>query len=331
MSRRLHVVAYHYVRDLANTPFPQIKGMRTDDFKAQVLALRHRYEMATLETALAFLEGSHEPSRDLCLLTFDDGLKEHGAEVAPFLAECGIQGVFFVITSCLEERRVAAVHMSHFLMASLGFERYRDLFMAALHRLPAGSRADALVDATQAIRTYRWDSPDVASFKYLLNFCLDWTIRDQLVQTLFVEHVSPEAPFAESLYVSWDEARHMQAMGMVVGGHSHRHKPLGLLSKDECDDDLGVCRDLLVTRLGQKASASFCYPYGNAQAFNDDVIAALKGLGFTCAFTTAAGDNSPGADRFVLRRVDCNDVDSSTGEAQYRVASSDSNFDCAQR
>jgi peptidoglycan/xylan/chitin deacetylase (PgdA/CDA1 family) len=105
-------------------------------------------------------------------------------------------------------------------------------------------------------------------------------------------------------------------MGMIVGGHSHEHKPLGLLSRDELEDDVSACRHLLSERLGQTHDDPFCYPYGNAQAFNSDVIAALKHVGFVCAFTTAAGANSPGADRFVLRRVDCNDVDARTGRAE---------------
>ena len=309
MTRRLHVVAYHYVRDLPNTAFPKINGMHTRDFRAQVLALQSRYEMATLETTLAFLSGTYEPDRDLCLLTFDDGLKEHVTDVAPFLADQGIQGLFFVITSCLEERRVAPVHMSHFLMASLGFGRYRALFMDALGRLGPGFRPDAPVDPVLATATYRWDSPDVASFKYLVNFCLDWQTRDAILQALFVEHVSVEAAFAESLYVSWFEAKRMQSLGMIVGGHSHRHKPLGLLCRDELEDDLTACRDLLAARLGGAGGWSFCYPYGNAQASNDGVVTTLKGLGFVCSFTTEAGTNSPGANPFALRRIDCNDVD----------------------
>jgi peptidoglycan/xylan/chitin deacetylase (PgdA/CDA1 family) len=313
MTRRLHVVAYHYVRDLPNTPFPRIKGMLTHDFKAQVLALQGRYEMATLETALAFLHGTHEPSRDLCLLTFDDGLKEHGEEVTPFLAEQGIQGLFFVITGCLDEGRVAPVHMSHFLMASLGFARYRTLFMERLDQLRPEAGFHDTVDPVLATATYRWDPHEVAVFKYLVNFRLDWQTRDSIVQSLFTEHVSPEQPFAESLYVGWQEAREMQRLGMIVGGHSHRHKPLGLLPQDVLDEDLGACRDLLASRLGSTDGVPFCYPYGNADAFNDGVIATLQRLGFVCAFTTSAGANERGARPFALRRVDCNDVDTADG------------------
>ena len=99
MSNLLQVIMYHYVRDLPNTRFPRIKAMLTDDFRAQVAQLKARYEMATLESALDFLGGTYRPARDLCLLTFDDGLRDHYTDVLPILAEEQIQGLFFIITS----------------------------------------------------------------------------------------------------------------------------------------------------------------------------------------------------------------------------------------
>lgn len=127
MHNKLFVVTYHYVRDLPNSRFPRIKGMLTTDFRSQVALLSGRYEMATLDSALAFIAGKYQPKRDLCLLTFDDGFKEHYNDVLPILAERRIQGLFFVITSCLEEQRVVSVHKNHFLMADLDFEEYRQI------------------------------------------------------------------------------------------------------------------------------------------------------------------------------------------------------------
>src|SRR5882724_6614010 len=133
MSQSLYVLMYHYVRDLPNTSFPRIKGMLISDFRKQLAALQNQYEMATFESALDFLQGVYSPPRDLCLLTFDDGLKDHYSEVTPILVDLGIQGIFFVITSCLQEHRVAPVHMNHFLMAALDFELYSRTFLQSLN------------------------------------------------------------------------------------------------------------------------------------------------------------------------------------------------------
>ena len=117
----LHVVMYHYVRDLPHTRYPKIKGMMLDEFRQQIAWLASHYEMATLEVALEFLRGAYRPAKDLCIFTFDDGLKEHYTDVAPILSEYKIQGLFGVITSCIEDHIVAPVHMNHFLMAEMEF------------------------------------------------------------------------------------------------------------------------------------------------------------------------------------------------------------------
>jgi peptidoglycan/xylan/chitin deacetylase (PgdA/CDA1 family) len=122
--------------------------------------------MATLESALAFIGGQYTPRRDLCLLTFDDGLREHAEFVFPMLAEHGIEGQFYVMTSVFEGV-VAAPHKNHFLMAYLGADEYSRRAEARLADL-APTRL--VVDTARAVSTYRWDKPEVARFKYLVNF-----------------------------------------------------------------------------------------------------------------------------------------------------------------
>ncbi len=305
MEPKLQVVMYHYVRDLPRTEFPRIKGMLTEDFQRQVDDLSSRYEMATIESALAFLRGEYHPKRDLCLLTFDDGLKDHYETATPILEEKGIQGLFFLITGCLAEKRVAPVHMNHFLMASLDFEDYRGRFLERLAERTGDATGDSAIDAVTAERTYPLDEPGVARFKYLFNFKLDAATRDAIVGELFTETLGDEGAFADQLYVSWDESRAMQKSGMALGGHTHRHRPLSALEPAELVDDMARCRKLLLDNVEPQAAWPFSYPYGKRDSFTAQAIERLKAEGYDCSFTTEEGDNEPGADPFLIRRVDC--------------------------
>ena len=224
MPATLTVVMYHYVRDFPRTRFPRIKGVLTSDFYRQVESLAERYEMATLESSLAFLSGTYRPGRDLCLLTFDDGFKEHYTDVLPILAEKGVQGIFFVPTVCVEEERMLSVHKNHFLMATLDFANYRDSFLVQLRTLIPDFETN--IDSAKAVATYRWDAPEVASFKFMLNFCVPDVLREQVMKALFVQNFGDEAAFARELYLNWNEAQQMQSAGMVLGGHSHDHTAL---------------------------------------------------------------------------------------------------------
>jgi peptidoglycan/xylan/chitin deacetylase (PgdA/CDA1 family) len=302
----LIIVMYHYVRDLPRTRFPRIKGLLTAQFRQQVVGLGERYEMATLESALGFLRGDYRPDRDLCLLTFDDGLKDHVADVLPVLAERGLQGVFFLPTACLEEHRVLSVHKNHFLMATLDFDEYRQVFLRELERLSPGTAG--AVDARAAADTYRWDTPEVAAFKFLLNFGLSEAVRDTILDSLFASYLGDERAFAHELYLSWGEAVQMQDAGMIMGGHSHRHIALATLDDDRQRDDLATCTDLLHRRLRPQALWPFSYPYGRPHTYNAVTVRSIRGLGYCCGFSTEVGPNRMGQDVFALRRVDTKDI-----------------------
>jgi peptidoglycan/xylan/chitin deacetylase (PgdA/CDA1 family) len=301
----LRVVMYHYVRDIARSPFPNLKGMLPGDFRHQVSELSTQFEMASIESAMDFLTGEYRPRRDLCLLTFDDGLKEHFREVTPVLAEKRIRGVFFLITSCVEERKLAAVHMNHFLMAKMNFEEYADAFFRKVVGLAPETFTPLNIDTARASATYPWDTQEVARFKYLFNFGMDPDLRDRAVRELFATHIGDEAAFADSLYVTWDEARRMQKAGMTIGGHTHLHKPLANLSARELNYDLESCSRLLHQNLNPQAVWAFSYPYGKKDSFHIRAVRKLQQLGFRCAFSTEVADNRRGSDRFTIGRTDC--------------------------
>ena len=301
----LRVVTYHYVRDVARTPFPNLRVMLPEDFRHQLNELATQFEMASIESAMDFLTGEYRPRRDLCLLTFDDGLKEHFRDITPVLAEKRIRGVFFLITSCVEERKLAPVHMNHFLMAKMAFEDYADAFFKKAVALSPEAFTPLNVDPARASITYPWDTPEVARFKYLFNFGMDPEVRDRAVQELFTTNLGDESAFADSLYVTWEEARRMQKAGMTIGGHTHLHKPLANLSPRELTFDLETCSRLLHQNLNPQAVWAFSYPYGKKDSFHIRAVRKLQQLGFRCAFCTEVSDNRRGSDRFTIGRTDC--------------------------
>ena len=185
---QLHVATYHYVRDL-----PRTRSRRSRECFWTIFAGRRKpcpdvFEMATLESAMEFLTGKYTPRRDLCLMTFDDGLREHYADVTPILAEEQIQGLFFLISGCLEDGVVAPVHMNHFLMAHLGF---RDVSRRVSRRRCGNLGFDEQSDAEAG----SGDLPANLSARYAgsraiqipFQFCAAPAIRDLAVKKLFRE------------------------------------------------------------------------------------------------------------------------------------------------
>ena len=304
-ERLLRVVKYDYVRDVSKTPFSKLSGMLVDDFRAQVVALSAQFEMASLESAIDFMAGEYRPRRDLCLLTFDDGLKEHFTAVTPILHERRIRAVFFPITGCLEENKMTAAHMNDFLVASVDFGEYSGGFLRKVEELLPGAVPPADLDAGRAQRMYPWDTPEVARFKHLFHFGMDTAVRDLTVREMFTRHIGDETAFAESLYFSWDDARKMQKAGMAIGGHTHQHRALANLTSIELTWDLETCHKLLHQKLLPQPVWAFAYPYGKKDSFHLRAVRKLQELNFHCAFSTEASDNRRGADKFTVGRTDC--------------------------
>ena len=299
---QLAVIVYHYVGEQERSRFPRLKALALDEFVHQVRTLAERYEMATLESALAFLQGRYQPSRSLCLLTFGDGLKGHYRHVLPVLASAELQGVFFPTTSCLGGS-VAAVHKNHCLMATLDFDVYRREFMTRLRT--AAPDAPIAVDEARARSAYPWDLPDVAAFKYLLNYGLPIDVRTRVLDGMFADVVGDEGDVASHFYMDWRELREMQTAGMVIGGHTHRHPPLPSLDPASLGEELSTCASLLRKGLHDQALWPFSYPYGSWDARTIDAVRASE---FDCSFALDGGANTVDQDSFRIRRVDAKDL-----------------------
>ena len=299
---------YHYVRDLPRTRYPRIKGLLIDEFHAQVKWLSSEFEMVSLEAAIEFLEGRYHPRRDLCMLSFDDGLKEHHSDVMPILAERNIQGIFGIITGCVEQGVVAPVHMNHFLTATLDFDEYQKAFLDEIENVSPGLLDQVAVDSDEAQRSYPLDTREMATFKLLVNFRLHPGLRDGVIRRLFERYCGHERPFANELYMNWQEIRQLQQAGMLIAGHTHSHQPLSTMNAEELAYDVRTCRGALEQHIIPQELWPFSYPYGKRNSYSPAAIEALQHAGYVCAFGTEAGRNVDGTDLFELYRVDCKGV-----------------------
>lgn len=296
---------YHYVRDVGNTAFPGIKGVSVADFQRQVALVKESFDTPDLDGCIAFLKGEWTPKRDLCILTFDDGLREHHNTVAEILISEGVPGAFFLPTGALEDHEVLAVHMNHFLLAYLGTMEFRAHFEEAAIDLDIELPEAPTPEEVRA--AYRWDDDDTSRFKYLVNHQLAPSVSERILAHVFPDVLGDPVEFARTLYLDWEMARSMQDSGLHVGGHSHRHKVLASLGEEERRADLERCRDLLLAHLG-KGRRGFAFPYGKPATYTEQTIADLDELGFSCAFNTTVDHGRSGTPIWEIPRIDPKDL-----------------------
>src|SRR5437762_2601506 len=109
MQSTITIVAYHYVRDLRHSRYPEIKGLSKADFEEQIQYIKRHYNVISgLELMDAIVERTSLPPRPL-ILTFDDGYIDHFTEVFPVLDKEKLPGCFFPPAKCILEHKVLDV------------------------------------------------------------------------------------------------------------------------------------------------------------------------------------------------------------------------------
>lgn len=298
------VVFYHYVRDVARTPFPGIRALGVDAFAAQLDWLQARFDVldgATFEAAVASGRAFDRPT---ALLTFDDGFVDHYAHVFPILRERGLGGIFFVSGATLGSRpRLLNVHRTHFLLSALGAERFTEAVSAALEQAGIAGAPRADRDGV-----YRYDEAPDVRIKRILNYEAPYPVVDRVLSSLFERHLGDDGAFARSLYLSEAQIREMAAGGMTFGFHTETHPVLSRLDREaqarELRRGVGLVRDLT----GQRA-VSLCYPYGFPHTYNADTLDLLAACGYSMAFNTVRREARLGEEaRYELPRFDTRDV-----------------------
>ena len=106
----LTVVMYHYIRDLRNSRYPEIKGLDINLFKEQIHYIRRNYNIITMEEVIYSIDNETIIPDKSILLTFDDAYLDHYNYVFPILDKYNIQGSFYVPSKAVTEHTVLDVN-----------------------------------------------------------------------------------------------------------------------------------------------------------------------------------------------------------------------------
>lgn len=276
----LTVIMYHYVRDRddAADAGSGIPGLPVQVFTAQLDELsRHHTFVSWTDVQLALQADRRLPS-SACLLTFDDGVRDHYLHVFQILRQRKISGLFFAL-----DRRdnvgLILAHKIHFLLAKLGLVGLRQ---AIWEKLDSGERENF----TRAEKRYQLKYPPSSLERRidLLKAVLqrDLSARaDAVLGELFEVHIGSEKEYAQQLYLTAGQIHEMAKAGMHFGGHSRSHPWFDFIDASARAREIRASAEWL--RGIEPEPWGFAYPYGG---LSDDSPALLRDHGFVAAFTT---------------------------------------------
>ena len=306
---RVSIIMYHYVRDLKQGRFKDIKGLDIDLFKGQVEYLVKNYNMVTMDDVINAVDHRAALPPKAALLSFDDGYNDHFDHVFPVLAKHKIQGSFYPSAKIVLNNEVLDVNKIHFILASIE-DKYiliNEIFgKVDEYRTAYGLDTNENYFTAYAIAG-RYDTKEVIFIKRILQVVLPEELRNIICNYLFSKYVTAdELSFSNELYMNVDKIRHLLSEGMHIGSHGHDHYWLGSLSKEKQENEIGLSMEFLEMIGCDMSRWTMCYPYGN---YNNDTLDILAGKACKLALTTKINIANLGEDhKFTLPRLDTNDI-----------------------
>lgn len=317
MKSEVTVVMYHYVRDLKNSRYPNIKGLDIEKFKKQIKFFKENYNFVRIEDLIEYYKNPKEkelPEKAI-LLTFDDGYKDHYTYVLPVLLENNIQGSFYIPTKCFQDKKVLDVNKIHFILESCIGEEEK-ILKEIEEYLEKNKDSRILLSYDDYFKEYavdsRFDKKEVIFIKRMLQVVLPKDYREKLVDILFKKYVCTigdkiisERAFWEELYLTPEQIRMMEKLGMHIGFHSHDHVWLNSLSKEEQEFQIESSINYF-KEIGIKTEKmTLSYPYGG---YNEESVELIKKYEIPLAFTTKVAITDLNKDEnYALPRLDTND------------------------
>ena len=305
---------YHYVRDLMNSRYPNIKGLDKDMFIEQVKYLKKNYNFVKIEEVIAAYSDNHVLPENPVMLTFDDAYADHFNNVFPILEHEQIQGCFYPPVKAITQHTVLDVNKIHFILActdSNNFEKLLDEIKKLLAKYREQYHLDTFEHYFDKLAiANRFDSREVIFVKRLLQVELDEQVRKILTDILFKKIVGiEESAFSRELYMTIDQIKCMVDCGMHIGSHGYDHYWLGSISKEKQEFEIRKSVDFIHSIGGDINNWSICYPYGN---YNNDTIEILKRNGCKLGLTTIVGKADMPYSKddaiYKLPRFDTNDL-----------------------
>ncbi len=303
----LTVSNYHYIRPNFDSKFPSIFGVTPSTFKKQLVLLKGKGDFVSSNELLSNLDLILASKDNYFFITFDDGLKEQYNYALPILNELQIPVVLFANSRNYEDKKVSTVHKIHLLRSLISPAD----FLKCISK-------DNLIhfsenDKEKAKRIYVYDDLESACLKYMLNFKMDFSLQEEIINSIFDTYFNEEHVL-ENLYMNEQEIIQLSKKHFL-GSHTHNHFPIGLLDDEQIKFELENAK-LYFEKLTNTKIEMVAYPYGSPEACTKEVAEIAQKIGYKMGFTTTRGVNTQKNNTLLLNRFDCNDL---PGGKNYKI------------
>jgi len=305
MITNLTIVAYHYVREIKNSKYPKIKGLEFSIFKNQLDFLERKFNIISAEQLVAYLIGEEKVIPvNPCLLTFDDGYKDHITFVHSELSKRKISGCFFPVASSIIDKVVLDVHAIQFILACT--KDIKNLIKDIISKCDEYKINKRIIENVwKSTKKGIYDKKEIVFIKKILQQTIPIKNRPIIIKSLFEKYVDePLDDFSKQLYMSSNELVSLIQDKMYIGNHTYNHYWLNTLNIKDQNIEIEKSLKFLKSIKAPIKNWIMCFPYG---AYNNNTLKILKKKKCLIGLTTKSGESDLKNDNLLkLNRFDTN-------------------------
>ncbi len=261
-SQAISIFALHGAYSTNTAAMRCVSSKSVDELRLGFTALKKRFQIISLDDAVAQLKNGAPLSGNQIVLTFDDSIKSLYQLTLPLLKELNLPATFFVSTNAIDAQQYYWWHRLEYAVEHCKAKNIEvianDIRSGEIQRfiIPAQAPHDAIKPLKLALK---WTDPDTRK-----------QIIDKIEMDAGVKLVPGLYPCAELM--SWDDVRNIHAQGFSIGSHTVNHDNMSLIPEAMAIDEIKNSKTIIEQQL-QAPCQHFCYPFGIAERDHSAVLA----------------------------------------------------------
>jgi peptidoglycan/xylan/chitin deacetylase (PgdA/CDA1 family) len=295
-------VMYHYIKDFSKkSKYSDIKGLEVKLFEEQIKSLKKRFEIISIEQ---FLTKDYDSKIETCVLTFDDGYKEHYTLANEILNKYKLKGAFYVPVDVIEKKTLLDVNKVHILLSQKNENILLNRLKFHYNKINEKNNLDKIIESIDS--SSRYDNKETIILKKLLQTILPDKTRFKILNLLMSDFIEDsETDIANKWYINKSEIKEMISNGMHFGSHGKSHLRFSHLVRKDQENEITSSFKFLDKMYENKIyQKTICYPYGD---FNSDTLELLTKNNIDLGLTTIPKKFNNEMDMRIVPRFDTND------------------------
>ena len=275
MNIRKKLIGHHAVIFLYHRVYPKeeralVASISPEEFEKQMRYLKKNFSVYSLEDFVELLnesDGEIRQSRNIAVVTFDDGYKDNYVYAYPILHKYKIPATIFLTYNYIGEEDL-------FWWDKIGYiiyhskNKHLDIKNLGIFSLAdEKKKSNCIHFLLKKMKKMRHDQRE-AYIDKLKNSC----------------DVKIPSGLGCDMILSWDDISEMKCNGITFGAHTMSHANLQNIEMDTAKKEI-IDSKIEIEKKLEREVKLFAYPYGS-KFYNREIIEVIKDSRFECAVST---------------------------------------------